>query len=75
MIAKILLVWATAAGKTVLTGARRHAAALMPHMPVLLGRGSELAGFGCAAVFLHQVWAPLVWAAAAAVLILAGQRR
>lgn len=75
MIAKILLVWATVAGKTVLTCARKRASALVPHLPVLLGRGSELAGFGCAGVFLHQVWAPLVWAAAASVLILAGQRR
>jgi hypothetical protein len=35
----------------------------------------EVAGFLCAGIFLHQVWSPLVWAAAAVVLVLAGQRR
>lgn len=75
MITKILLVWATIAVKTVLTGARKHTARLVPHLPFLLGRASELAGLSCAMVFLRHVWAPLVWAAAAALLVLAGQRR
>ena len=46
-----------------------------PVLPAVARRGCELAGFSCAAVFLHHVWAPLVWAGAAAVLVLLGQDR
>jgi hypothetical protein len=49
--------------------------ALWPQLPAVAGRASEVSGLACAAVFLHHVWPPLVWAAAAVVLILAGQRR
>jgi hypothetical protein len=58
-----------------LAAASRRTGDLAPHLPATAARAAELAGCACAAVFLHQVWAPLVWAAAAVVLILAGQRR
>lgn len=49
--------------------------ALAPHAPSAAARACEVAGLVCAGVFLHAVWPPLVWAAAAVVLLLAGQRR
>jgi hypothetical protein len=50
-------------------------ALLARRAPVVAAGACELAGLGCAGVFLHIVWPPLVWAAAAAVLLLIGQRR
>ena len=58
-----------------LAGAHQAALTLTPALPWLCRRTSELAGFGCALVFAHQVWPPLLWAAAALLLILLGQER
>jgi hypothetical protein len=49
--------------------------ALLPHAPAAAARACEVAGLACAGVFLQAVWPPLVWAAAATVLLLVGQRR
>ena len=49
--------------------------AAVPQLPRLARLASELAGLGCALVFAYQVWAPLVWAAGAVLLVLLGQAR
>jgi hypothetical protein len=69
------LAWLTLGLRLLAAGARERLTPLAPHLPAAARRGSELAGFGCAAVFLHHVWSPLVWAGAAVVLVLAGQDR
>jgi hypothetical protein len=68
---RLLQTWAGATATVV----SRRAAVVLPHLPAAASRCSELAGLACAGVFLQQVWPPLVWAAAGAVLITAGQRR
>lgn len=66
MIIRLRAAWAA------LTSAARG---LLPHLPTAARLTCEVAGLLCAAVFLAELWPPLVWAAAAAILLLAGQRR
>lgn len=74
---KLLQVWAvlavTTTGRSVAALARAVVAVLV--VPSTWRRTSEAGGFVCAAVFLHAIWPPLVFAAAAVLLILLGQDR
>jgi hypothetical protein len=50
-------------------------AVLTVHLLAAARPAAEVLGFACGGVFLHELWPPLVWAAASVLLILAGQRR